>query len=111
MIHLAWLAVAAVVLLLDPGLEIRTFVLVPAVLWAPGVGWSRRLSRSESRLQLHLDAVWVSVVALVPRLLAVRAFGGGAWTLLAMSAVSWAASWPGATTARTPPRSPHASAW
>ncbi|MCP4809333.1 MAG: hypothetical protein GY913_11855 [Proteobacteria bacterium] len=89
MIHLVCLALAAVVLALDPGLEIRALFLVPAVLWAPGIGWSRRLSRSESRLQLHLDAIWVSVVALVPSLLAVRAFGGGAWTLLAMSTV-WA---------------------
>lgn len=90
MIHLVWMALAAVVLALDASLPVRAFFLIPAVLWAPGLGWARRLSRSESRLQLHLDGIWVSVVALVPSVLAARVFGGGAWTLLGMSAV-WAA--------------------
>ena len=39
-------------------------VLIPALLWAPGWGWARWLSRdgTTNRLHLGIDATWIALV-------------------------------------------------
>ena len=80
---IALLLAAALVLATDAPLA--GLVLPPAVLFAPGWGWARRTAVDP--LQAILDAVWISIVAAVPGVILVKLVGGGAWTLLAWSAL------------------------
>jgi hypothetical protein len=66
----------------------RAVVCLPAVLWGVGNGWARWLGKGErDPLQVGLDAIWISVLFLIPSLAVVKVAGGGAGTLLATSAV------------------------
>ena len=89
MIHLLWVLLAAAAVFFDASPVLRAVFVLPAVLWAPGVGFARRFSRSPSKLQLHLDAAWISIGLAIPTLLAMRATGGGVPVLLGLSAI-WA---------------------
>ncbi|HJN72686.1 MAG TPA: hypothetical protein QGF58_02015 [Myxococcota bacterium] len=89
MIHLLTVLLAMVVVLVDGSPVTKALFVLPAVLWAPGVGFARRLSQSASKLQLHLDAAWISIVLAIPTLLMLRATGGGVAVLLGVSAI-WA---------------------
>ena len=89
MIHLVCVALAMVAVLLDASPVVRAFFVLPAVLWAPGVGFARRFGGSPSKVQLHLDAAWISILLAIPTLLALRTTGLGVHFLVGVSAI-WA---------------------
>ena len=78
---------AALAISLDLPLLPRALVWIPALLWAPGVGFARRLDRGGSRLQMSLDATWLSLVLLLPALVVARLTQGGAWAVLGCSSL------------------------
>ena len=68
---------------------IQGLLVLPAVLWAPGAPWARRLLGSGSPLQAGVDAVWISIALVVPGVCLVRWLGGGPWLLICISGI-WA---------------------
>ncbi len=86
MIALALWAAGALAVALDAPWWVRGLAL-PAVLWAPGLPWARRLGHP-SAIQRGLDAAWIGVALAVPGIAAVRLLGGGAATLLALSGIA-----------------------
>ncbi len=64
---------------------LQGLLVLPAVLWAPGAPWARRLLGSGSPLQAGVDAVWISIAFVVPGVCLVRWFGGGPWLLICTS--------------------------
>ena len=84
MIALAtWLAGTAAFFLETPW-WIRGILCLPAVLWAPGLGWARVVG-SASRLQQGIDAAWISTLLAVVNVCLLRWMGGGAAHLLGLS--------------------------
>ena len=89
MIHLAIVVAAALAVGLDASPVLKGLCVIPAVLWAPGIGFARRFSSASSKLQLHLDAAWLSILLAIPTVLVLRTAGGGVSVLLGISAI-WA---------------------
>ncbi len=79
-----WVLGAAAVGLGAP-VPVLAALALPAVLWAPGVGWARRFGGGGGGLQLALDAAWIGLGLTVVDVAAVRVLGLGAGGLLALS--------------------------
>ncbi len=64
-------------------------IALPAVFVAPGLGWARAFGRRAGvgdGLRVGFDAFWLSLPTAILGWALARNFGGGAWTLLAVSA-------------------------
>jgi len=79
-----WL-VGCLAWLLDCPWWIKGFACIPAVLWAPGLPWARRLFGSKTALQLGIDAAWIAIVLAVLDISLVRLVDGGGGLLLGLS--------------------------
>lgn len=62
---------------LDAPVGLLALLVPPAVLWAPGLGWARRLDPLATGLQRGLDAAWIALLLTVPGFALVRALGAG----------------------------------
>lgn len=90
---------------------VKAAVCIPAVLWAPGLGFARWLGGGRApSLQLALDAAWISVALSVPTVTLCRAAGGSPELLLHLS-LAWGLL--GSLLAWRAPRAPHSrkGAW
>ncbi|MFT5582778.1 MAG: hypothetical protein ACI9VR_000354 [Cognaticolwellia sp.] len=73
-------------LLFEPHWALRAVLVLPALLLAPGLGWSRWMNRGESSaLQVGLDAAWLSILWAVPSVLVASLAGGSPWMLWIMA--------------------------
>ena len=70
---------------LDAPPAVRGLLCLPAVLWAPGLGFARRLGRDGGPLQVALDAAWIGVGLAVVDVVLARTFSPTGTTLLALS--------------------------
>ena len=65
MIAIGWVLLAGVLLSLGEGVpwELRGLIILPALLWAPGDGWARWLSRNRrvSSIQILIDGSWLGL--------------------------------------------------
>jgi len=73
------------VLAVDGPVALRALACLPAVLWAPGVGFASRLSTGGGRLQVALDAAWIAIGLAVVDVALCRVLGLGSWGLLGLS--------------------------
>ncbi len=81
LVPLLSIAAATLSVMLDLPFAIRALTVIPALLVAPGWGWSRRLGASNSWLQTGVYAVWISIAIAVVNVSLVRLLGGGSITM------------------------------
>jgi hypothetical protein len=72
---------------LDAPVSVRALLCLPAVLWAPGLGFAMRLSSGGGRLQTSVDAAWISIALVVVDLALLRSLDLGPGWLLGLSGV------------------------
>lgn len=70
---------------LDLPIAVRALCCLPAVLWAPGLGFATRLSSAGGRLQIAIDAAWIALALAVVDVAIVRSLDLGSGALLGLS--------------------------